>query len=49
MSKLHPCRPITGQTRKRLAFYNPHSQTFFNNSLELSEEKRIFAARKLNY
>jgi len=25
------------------SFYFPHPQTFFNNSLHLSEEKRIFA------
>jgi hypothetical protein len=25
------------------SFYHPHSQTFSNNSLLLSEEKRIFA------
>ncbi len=30
------------------SFYLPHPQTFFNNSLLLSEEKRIFASEKLH-
>ena len=41
---MYPSCPIhraSGDTP--FSFYFPHSQTFFNNSLLLSEEKRIFA------
>ena len=34
--------------RTPFSFYLPHPQTFFNNSLLLSEEKRIFAEEKLH-
>jgi hypothetical protein len=49
MIKVYPSCPIhraSGDTP--FSFYLPHSQTFFNNSLHLSEEKRIFAEEKLH-
>ena len=43
-----PLAPYIGQARIHF-FYLPHFQTFSRKSLHLSEEKRIFAARKLNH
>ncbi len=37
-----------GQRDTPFSFYLSHPQAFFNNSLLLSEEKRIFAEEKLH-
>jgi len=37
---------ISGKRDTPFSFYLPHPQTFFNNSLLLSEEKRIFAEKR---
>ena len=49
-NKVYPSCPTHRASEDTpFSFYLPHSQTFSNNSLHLSEEKRIFAARKLNH
>jgi hypothetical protein len=49
MIKVYPSCPIHRASEDTpFSFYLPHPQTFFNNSLLLSEEKRIFAAAKLH-
>jgi len=40
---------ISGKWDTPFSFYLPHPQTFSNNSLLLSEEKRIFAKEKLHW
>ena len=39
----------SGKRDTPFSFYLPHPQTFSNNSLLLSEEKRIFAKEKLHW
>ena len=47
MIKVYPSCPIHRASEDTpFSFYLPHSQTFFNNSLLLSEEKRIFAEKR---
>ena len=47
---MYPHLPHTSGKRDiPSSFYLPQPQIFSNNSLLLSEEKRIFAARKLNH
>ena len=49
MIKVYPSCPIHRASEDTpFSFYLPHPQTFFNNSLLLSEEKRIFAEEKLH-
>ena len=47
--KVYPRLPdIWGKKDTPYSFYLLHPQTFSNNSLHLSEEKRIFAEEKLH-
>ena len=49
MIKVYPSCPIHRASEDTpFSFYLPHPQTFFNNFLLLSEEKRIFAEEKLH-